>query len=148
MSRGEWASEHVRGLQGVRGLPAVTTMPSCTDSCALTVHALRVRPSRRSKPSSSSFSLEAVGLAPRVRPLDGAHPTGTASLGGARVHRPGTASSPRMPGTVTLKPQGPSPLLFQSILCSMGALGAHILVYEITQPIETNHAIFRGSLAF
>ena len=101
----------------------MTTMPSCTDSFALTVHALRVRPSRRSKPSSSSFSLEAVRLAPRVRPLAGAHPTGTASLGGARVHRPGTASSPRMPGTVTLKPQGPSPLLFQSVLCSMGALG-------------------------
>ena len=78
---------------------AATTMPSFTDSCVLAIHTVRTRPGQRSKPSSSSFSPEAVGLAPRVRPLAGAHPTGTASPGGARVHWPGTPSLPRVPGS-------------------------------------------------
>lgn len=112
MSRGQWVSEHVRGLQGVRGL-------LCRDDDAILHRQLRVNhPHGENTPKSEKQALFLLLQPGRRGPTPLAQPPWEALVSIGQGHRP-------CPGcqAVALKRQVPSPLLFQSVLCSMGALG-------------------------
>lgn len=98
MGRGEWASEHVRGLQGVRGLP-------CRDDNAVLCQQLRVnRPRGEGAPESEKQALFLL-LQPGSR---GASPEDPASARGPpHWHSlPGRRSCPSARDTVRTQDAG------------------------------------------